>query len=176
MSSLREISGRQAHGASQVLGVAHEGQAAVIGNVQPLMGVGGPGIRVVDAGGEVGVVGAGCGPQPESSVHVYPGAGGASAGADFGSWIEGAGVDVAGLHAQDAGRVQLRKLVAAHAALAIHRHADHALTTEAEHAQRLDQRGMRFLSDHHLDFRGAEQAAGFHIPSGACQHGMARGG
>ena len=62
VTALREVGGGHAHGSAQVFGVAHEREAAVIGNVEPLVRVGGPRVRLGDSGDEVGVARTGGGP------------------------------------------------------------------------------------------------------------------
>ena len=86
----------------ELAGIADEGQAAVIRNIEPLVGVGGPGIGIGHSRHQVGMTRAGRGPQSERSVHVDPGACRMRAAADLRHRIERPGIHVAGLHAHDA--------------------------------------------------------------------------
>jgi hypothetical protein len=90
--------------------------------------------------------------------------------------IEGAGVDVAGLRADDAARVQRRQPLRAHAALAVDRHAQHTCTSEAQQPERLAECRMGFFADHHGQRRRAVQPVRLDVPAGARQHRVARGG
>ena len=67
------------------------------------MRVGGDGVGALDAADEMGMGGRGGGPEAEGAVDVQPGAALVGRRGDSGEGIEGAGVDVAGLGADDAG-------------------------------------------------------------------------
>src|SRR2546427_11722015 len=97
------------HGGAVGGGVAHEGETAVIGNVQPLVRVGGPGVRGADALEQVAEARARRGPEAECAVDVHPGvAVRARQAGDLAKRIERAGVHVAGLRTDDGGRALRR--------------------------------------------------------------------
>ena len=122
------------------------------------MRVDGPGVGARGAVDERGARGRGGGPQAEGAVDVEPGAGGAGGVADGGERIAGAAVDVAGLRANDGAVVERRQAVGAHAALRVGGHDDHALATEAEHAERLGDGDVDLFADDDRERRGAEEA------------------
>ena len=84
--------------------------------------------------------------------------------------IEGAGVDVAGLKANYRRSCDRRQCIRPHAPLAVDRHAHDALAAQAQHAERLEQRRMRFLAGDDGNRRRAEQAVGFDVPAHARKH------
>ncbi len=122
------------HGGAEGFGVADEGEAAVVADVGPFVAVGGPGVGLFEAGGEMAVVGRHGGEEAEGAIDVDPGAGFVGDFADFRCRVEGAGVDVAGLDADDGVSVEGREGVGAHAALAVDGDAEDAAATEAEHS------------------------------------------
>ena len=68
-----KVDGSRGHGGAMGRGIGDECVAAVVGNVEPLVPVGGPGVGLVRSGEVVAKVGAGCGPEAEGSVDVDPG-------------------------------------------------------------------------------------------------------
>ena len=105
-----------------------------------------------------------------------PCAGRAGLRADGGGGIECAGVDVAGLKAEDSAAGEVREGVGAHAAVGVDGHADHALAAEAEHAQGLDEGGVRLIADDDGELGRAEEAVVLDVPAGALEKGVAGGG
>ena len=83
------------------LGVGAEDVAGVVGNIEPFVAVASPRVGPLDAGDEVACGRAGRRPQAEGAVHVNPRPAAASQIADGGQVVAGAGVDVAGLGADD---------------------------------------------------------------------------
>lgn len=82
-------------------GMGTEGVAAVVGNVEPLVAVGRPGVGRRDPGDEVAGPRVGGRPQTEDPVHVHPGAGIVGGGGGRRQVVEGAGVHVARQEADD---------------------------------------------------------------------------
>ena len=130
----REIGRSHGHGAAEGFGVADEGEAAVVADVGPFVAVGSPGVGLFEAIREMAVVGGRGGEEAEGAIDVDPGAGFVGDFADFGGGVEGAGVDVAGLDADDGGFVERGEGVGAHAALPIDGDAEDAAAAEAEHS------------------------------------------
>ena len=89
--------------------------------------------------------------------------------------IERAGVHIAGLGADDGRTLQLGQSLHAHAALVIDGHPDHPVPPEPEHAQRLEQGGVRLLAHHDGDFRRSMEPAPVHVMAVREQHGPAVG-
>ena len=83
------------------VGVRDEGQARVVGDVEPLVRVGGPRVGASDAGDEVSQRRRGRRPQAEGAVDVDPGAVLGRRVAHLVERVEGAAVDLAGLRAHD---------------------------------------------------------------------------
>ena len=106
--ALMQVGGLHLHGGAEDGGIADEGDAAVVADVEPFVRDRWPRSRRGRSRGQVGIVGRGSGPQAESAVDVDPCAGRAGRGADGGGGIEGAGVDVAGLKAEDGAVVEVR--------------------------------------------------------------------
>ena len=69
---LHEVGRPSRHGRLVGGGVAHDGDAAVVGDVEPFVAVRGPGVRALHAAREVGEARAGRGPEAEGAVHVDP--------------------------------------------------------------------------------------------------------
>ena len=114
------------------------------------------------------------GPKAERSIHVNPRTGRAGSRDNGTRWIECACVDVSGLQAQNRALIEMRHRVCAHASLSINRNTDDAFLAQPEHRQRLQHRGMRFLSNNDLQLRRAEKAIRFDIPSGALEKFVTR--
>ena len=68
----REVAGHGGEGAPEVGQPADEGDAAVVGDVEPLVAVGGPRVGPVEPSHEVGAARVGERPQPEGAVDVQP--------------------------------------------------------------------------------------------------------
>ena len=169
-----QVLGGDRHRSPQRVCFAHERQPAVVWDVQPLVGVGGPRVGARDAGHLRGARRRGRGPQAECAVHVQPRLRTARVGDDRIERIGGACVHVAGLGADDRGRRDRRQCVRAHPALGVGGNGEHAHAAEPEEPERLDERGMGFRPHDHGDRRRAEQPLRLDVPSRARQHRVAR--
>ncbi len=142
--------------------VADDDDPRVVRHVQPLVGVGRPGIGPVEARDAVAQPGRrGC-PQPEGAVDVEPGVRSLAHGVDdLRQRIEGAGVHVAGLGADDRRAVEasqrLAQRVRAHPALLVGRDAVDPLPPEAEHLERDEDRDVGLVADDDRDRRRADE-------------------
>ena len=154
--------------------VAHEGDAAVVGNVEPLVRVGGPRVGALDAGDERSARGRGGRPESERAIDVHPRAGGSRARDNVGERIERAGVHVAGLQTDDRPIVERGQRVGAHAALPIGGDARDAGAAEAEHAERLERGDVDFVTDDDGDRRRAEEPLRLDVPAGALRARVCR--
>ena len=87
--------------------------------------------------------------------------------------IRRAGVDVAGLHADQRGPVALlehgRQRVRIHPPLRVRPHPLHPRLAQPEEAQRSQDGDVHLFADHHVDLRGPEQPPLRHVPAGAGQ-------
>ncbi len=164
------------HGGGEEFGVATEDQPAVVGDVQPLVGVGRPGIGTVMTGDEVGAAGAGGGPETEGAVDVDPGTGIVGFGTELLSGVESAGVHVAGLQAENGSVGEFRQLRGHHAALVVDRHPEHPLPAQAQQAQSVEEADVNLLAHHHAQFRRPKESLGLDIPAAALQQRVPRGG
>ena len=173
--TLGEIGGSDGERRAQRIRVARQHQAAVIGNVQPLVGIGRPGVGVFDAPGEVRARRSSGGPESEGTIDVYPRPAAADVLANLGDGIEGTGIHIAGLHAHDGALGDWRHLLPEHAPLSVAGHARDPLAPETDHREGLLHARVHFLADHDGDRRRAKQALGLDVPAGACQQGVARG-
>ena len=89
------------HGGAVMLRVRHERVAAVVGNVEPLVSVGGPGIRELGAAEQVAQVGYGVTPEAHCAIDVHPCSGLLCQRDQLGKAIERAAVHIAGLKHHD---------------------------------------------------------------------------
>src|SRR5688572_8976401 len=71
---VREIAGAVRHRGTVRSRIGDEGIAAVVRDIEPLMAIGGPGIRVLHARDQVAMRWTHRRPESEGSVHVNPGA------------------------------------------------------------------------------------------------------
>ena len=118
------------------LTVAHEGQAAVVGDVQPLVSVGGPRVGAFQAFDEVPVARRGRRPEAERAVDVKPRVVLARETGDLAERIERAGIHVPCLRADDErtarlGSQPIPQRVRQHAALAVGGDLDHRRVAQA---------------------------------------------
>src|SRR2546423_13650701 len=102
-----EVGGAEGHGSAQGGAVANDYDAAVVVYIGPLVRIGGPGIRQVEAVGEAPKFWGNASPKAERSVNMNPGALLFCAAAEFGGGIEGAGIHIAGLDAQNGALAQV---------------------------------------------------------------------
>ncbi len=160
--------------------VTHDHDAAVVGNVQPLVPVGRPRIGVRKAGDEPAIRGRGGGPQAEGSVDVQPRAVLARELADFDQRIARAGVHVPDLRT-DNRRTRRRRQrplerVGPHASLLVGRDAHDRAAADTNHPARGVDRGVRFFAGDNRQRRGALQPERFDVPPGAAKHFVPGGG
>ena len=156
------------------VGVRGRDEAAVVADVQPLVGVGGPGVGPVDPAHEMAATRRSRSPQPEGAVDVVPGVRmGRQAIRDRVEGVARAGVHVAGLAADDRGAIAVpergRQRTGVHPALAIGRDADNPLPPEAEVLEGRLERRMRLGADQDADVRRAEQTATLDVPADALE-------
>src|SRR4051812_84117 len=126
-----QIRAGQAHRGEVSFGVGHDRHRAVIGHIEPLVRVDGPGVRSLDSGREVAGGGCGGGPQPERPVDVQPGAMLRADVGDRSERVERAGGHVAGLRAHDrrfvVGGQRFCERIGIHAALVVGPYPDRRL-------------------------------------------------
>src|SRR5713101_5461047 len=96
-----EIRRSDAHRRSQRGPIPHDGQAAVVAHVGPLVRVRGPGIRLLETAGKMFVLRGHPRPQTECAVHVNPGTLLMRPYADLFSWIKRAGIHISRLDAHN---------------------------------------------------------------------------
>ena len=94
-----------------------------------------------------------------------PAAAFASESADLSGGIERAGVDVAGLHADQRWLVQVGEKFGAHAALRIGWNADDTVATQASDSGGFQQRSMDFVTNYDRELRRAEKALSLDVPA-----------
>src|SRR5580700_5024013 len=164
------------HGIPQVRRFAYKHQPGVIGNVEPLVTVGGDGVGLGQSPCELSSRGSGGGPQAECAVDVYPSACLVSALADGGGRIESAAIHIPSLDTNDGAIVERRQFFRAHSTLVVGGNGGDTGFSEAHHGQSFQEGNVHFFADNHLDLRRAKQATVFHVPSRAGQQGMASGG
>ena len=99
----REIGGARAHALAKRGGASNERHAAVIGRVQPFVGVGRPGVRCVESTHPVGQPRRGGRPKAERAIDVNPRVGVVRPFDQGFEWVARTAVDVARLEANDGG-------------------------------------------------------------------------
>ena len=149
----------------QVAAVAHEGQATVVGDVEPLVGVRGPGVRALEAAGQMPPGGRGQRPEAEGAVDVDPGTGGLQPRTDLVGRVEGTGVHVACLDTDDGGAFDPGQLPRDHPPLTVHGDPVDPVATQAEHAECLQHAHMDLVADDDADRRRPEEPLRFDVPA-----------
>ena len=96
-------------------------------------------------------------PQAEGAIHMHPRPGCVCPIADFTGRVERAGIDVAGLGADQRQRVHRRQGVGPHASLPIDWHTHNPIATEADHHQRLQHTHMHLLTHDHTYLRRTDR-------------------
>ena len=98
-----EIGGAVGEGGAVGVGVGDEGVAGIVGDVEPFVAVGGPGVGGFDAAQEMAEARGGGGPEAEGAVDVDPGAVAVGDRRSTRRRVVGADVEVAGLEEDDGG-------------------------------------------------------------------------
>ena len=164
----REISGDRRKRSPKRPRTSDDRDAAVVGDVEPLVTVGGPRVRSVQALDEIGAARIGERPQTERTIDVEPTVARRHPVGDLVERVEGAGVHLTGLsadqHGNTVGNVE-REIAGAHPALVVGRHDRHPFTPESDQAERLAQGAVGLLADHDVDLRRTEQPVALHVPS-----------
>ena len=166
---LLEIARPHRHRRSVRLRIGAEGDARVIGHIQPLVGVRRPRVRALDAGDEVAEPRRSGGPQAESAVDVQPGVSSLDGVRDRGHVVAGASVDVPDLRAHDrrpgAGRERGREQLDPHAPLPVGRNGLDLCAADPEVAERAVDRHVALLADDDPDPRRALEPVPREIPA-----------
>ena len=175
-----EVLGRDGHRGAVRGGVAHDHDAVVVRDVEPLVRVGGPRVGELGAVEQRALGGAGARPEAERAVDVQPAAALVHDAGELAQRVDRAAVHVAGLRADDERAVESRECVAqrvgAHPPLPVGRHDDDTLRPEPEHAQRRVNRHVRLGADDDVDARRAVEAVRLHVPAHFAQDAVPRRG
>ena len=150
-------------GCAEALRLPHEGESAVVGNVQPLVAVRGDGLGTLGAGGEVGGPRRHAREQPEGAVDVKPGAVLLGQVGHLVDRVEVARVHLAGVGDDDRGVApQLGEAalqcVEVEAARRVPGQLAHVVGADPEHRQRLDRARVDVPAREDRDLRGARQS------------------
>src|SRR5215203_7306769 len=157
-----------------------EDEATVVRDVQPLVGVGGPGVGLLHTFREIPQGRAGGRPHPERPVHMDPSADFPGSGADGAEGIDSAGVHVARLRAHY-GRSgglgeSILERVCPHPALTVGWDRLQVGGPETQEAQSAVYGDVALLTEDNPDRRRADQSVGLYVPTGILEHAVARGG
>src|SRR5690348_1848958 len=152
------------------IGMSDECITAVVGDVEQLMPVGGPGIGSADALRQVAIARARGGPESERAVHMNPSAVTMGDGNNRFERIERADVHVAGLRENERrllrrGGKRFFESVRQEAASLIDRQIADLLETVAQQADRALESAVTLAARKNADRRRAEHAALFDIPT-----------
>ncbi|MPM21235.1 hypothetical protein SDC9_67679 [bioreactor metagenome] len=151
--------------------VSHHRDPRVVGNVQPLVGVRGPGIGEFNAVRMSSEGRQHPSPEAESPVHVNPCTLRPGGRDDPGAGIEGTGVHVAGLKAENhraGGRSQgVLRFVRDHPALPVGGDGHHVSRAEPEHSQGDQERRMGLLAGDDGHPGSSLEAVLLHVMAGA---------
>ena len=147
--------------------------AAVVGHVEPLVGVGGPRIGPVQTGDPQRA--AGGRPQAHGAVHMEPRVIPVGEVCQFTDRIDGARVHIPRLAADDGGPVSavsegLRQGGWTHRAVGVGRHGHECARAEPQQAGRARNRHVRFVAHDQPDGRRAGEAGSLDIPPGLREH------
>lgn len=159
--------------------VADDGEAAVVGDVEPLVTVGGPTVGELDAGHERALGATGAGHEAEGAVDVDPYAGGVGDGDEFVEGVEGGDVQVGGVEDDDGGACfgaeGLFELCDVHAAEVVGGESDEIAIAETQDADGAVDGVMTLGGGDDADARRAAEAGVVHVPAGALKDGVPRG-
>ena len=159
--------------------VAHDHDSVVVRHVQPLVRVGGPRIRKLGAIEQGTAIATGTAPQSECSIDMQPCSAIVRDVREIAQRIDGAGVHVSRLGADDRrstqGGERPAQTVGAHPSLFVRVDDVQLAGAEAEESQRRIDRDVRLGADHHVDRRGAGHPLLFHVVTGASQDRIALG-
>ena len=147
-----------------------DGIARVVGNVQPLVPVAGPGVRQLDPADEMSCTWARGRPEPEGAVDVNPGIDGVCRLDDRCHVVARAGVHVAGRGADNRRRrlvlsEHFPQCVGIHRAACEGRYLDDRALAQPEETNRAIDRRVALGGHHDPDPRCAVQALATHIPA-----------
>jgi hypothetical protein len=162
----RQVTGDRRETPAQILRPPDQGDAAVVGHVEPLVRVGGPRVCALKAGGQVGPARVGQGPQSEGAVDVHPRTPLPGPRHDVREGIERARVHLPGLSAYHRrSRHVRRETRGPHPPLVVGRDAADSLSPQPDQSQGPDQRGVGVLPDDHGQLRRPEQPVRLHVPA-----------
>ena len=152
-----------------------KGVTAVVGDVEPLVPVGGPRIGCLASGGEVARRWAGRRPQPEGAVDVDPRPMAAGRRGRRRDVVEGAAVHVAGLEADDrrtvrTGGEDLCEVGHVDRPLGVGRHRLEGAGAQPQQAQRPIDRRVALRVGDNPHRRSAQQSMLLDVPAGIGQH------
>src|SRR5205807_5554722 len=108
-------------------------------------------------------------PQSKGAIDVDPCLRVSGSSANVICRIEGPGVYVAGLSADDGLLVEHGQGVGSHASLIVRRHGDDTGSAKAEHGEGSQYGDVDFGSDHDTNRRSSEQAIFLDVPAGALE-------
>src|SRR2546429_2673046 len=100
-----------------MFGIAHDRDSRVVGHIQPLVTVDGPGIGGIGTVEQMRIIRGGCSPEPEGAIDMNPRACVSRPRTDLFRGIEGARVDIASLNTDEGTLIELRQSLGTHAPL-----------------------------------------------------------
>ena len=157
-----------------------EREPAVVGDVEPLVRVRRPGVRLLRARREVSELRGGAGPEPERAVDVQPGPCVRTERGDLLERVEGTGVHLACLGTDDGRTARAAKCLVQrgnlHAALPVDLEADRASVPEPEQPERPVDRDVALSAGEDRDGRRPGETVRLHVPADALEHGVASRG
>lgn len=134
-----EIARARGHGGLEKARLPHQDDPAVVRNVEPLVCVGGPRLRELDAIGQIGALRGRRRPKTERAIDMDPCVLRAGRLADRSCRVDGARIDVAGLDADDARARKGGQFVPPASALAGRRRPGSPVHCRSQEAQSLEQ-------------------------------------
>ena len=176
LGGLLQVSRLEVHRAEERFRMADEGEAAIVGDVQPLMPIGAPGVAGGEAVHEVSGIGGRGGPETEGAIDVEPEL---LAGWMFDEsvrGIESAGVHVAGLETNDGGSRDGWQEIGTEASVRIRRDASDAVAAEAEEGEGFSNGDVALVAHDDGKGRSAEETVGLGVPALGGEEMLARGG
>ena len=170
-----EVGSGELHGGAHRIAVPDDRQPAVVRDIQPLVRVGRPGVRALDAAHLLPKGRRSSGPETERAVDVEPGTMPLAEVGDLVEGIERSSVDLPGLRADDRRPVEPREGFGEgrgdHPTLLVGADPNRGLPAEAQEAQGGEHRHVRLLPNDHVELRGALQSTCLDIPANAAELG-----
>ena len=176
VGALLEIGRVEVHRVEESFRMADEREAAIVGDVQPLVSIGAPGVATGEAVHQVSRFRRGGGPESEGAVDMEPELSAQRMFGEGARGVEGSCVDVAGLEANDGGSGDGWQKIGAEASVRIRRDARDAVAAKAEEGERFSNGDVAVVAHDDGKGRSAEETVGLSVPALGGEEMLTRSG